>query len=147
MILDVLTRLSNAQALTATAVSENTIDFGNVTPKNDPFAGTPLALVFCIDVAADFTTGNETYSFEAIASASANLGTPTVLAKRDIVATLLTAGSVHVLTVPPGADILRYFGANWTLAGTTPTVTVTTHLVPLANVDEFRAYAKGYTIS
>lgn len=149
MILDALDQLSNAQAITADAVSTNTKDFGNVTPKNDPFSGEPLAIVFTVDVAADFTTGDETYAFEAIVSASANLGTPTVLARRVIAASLLTAGSVHVLTVPPveATAMLRYFGANYDVGGTTPTITVTAHLVPLKNIDQFKAYAKAYTIS
>lgn len=148
MILDDLQTLSDAQALTASAVSTFSLDMGNITPKNDPGAGEPMAAVFTIDVAADFTTGNETYQFNFVQDTAADLATALdVLMSRIITAANLTAGSIHSIPIPPGAVTKRYIGASYTLGGTTPTVTVTAMVMPLAMVDKYKAYAKGYTIT
>lgn len=147
MFLDALALLSDAQALTVTALSTNTIDFGNTTPKRDPFDGEPMTLCFGVDVAADFTTADETYEFQAISSAAAALTTPTVLSRRAILATLLTAGTVHYLPIPPGSMLLRYFGANYVLGGTSPLLTVTTWLSPQSMIQRWKVYASGYTVS
>ena len=149
MILDLQQLLSDAQALTATAVSTNTIDFGNVTPKNDPGAGEPMALVITVDVAADTASGNETYTFSLVQSANADLSSNDNLVDRTIAGASLTAGSKHVIPVPPGAITKRYIGAEYTLGGTTPSVTVTAALQPLALVENRKQgeYASGYTVS
>lgn len=147
MILDAQNLLSDAQALTATAVSDNAIDLGNVTPKRDIGAGEPMCLMFQVDVAADFTTGNETYQFDLIQSANANLSSSTTLESRIIAASLLTAGSIHYVPIPPGAVTARYLGANYTLGGTTPTLTVTCALMPQKDTVSLQTYAKGYAIS
>ncbi len=147
MILDAQNLLSDAQAITATAVSTNTIDLGNVTPKRGIGAGEPMTLMFQIDVAADFTTGNETYQFDLIQSANADLSSATTLESRVIAASLLTAGSIHYVPIPPGAITARYIGANYTVGGTTPSITVTCALMPQRDVDTLQTYAKGYTIS
>ena len=150
MYVDKETLLSDAQALTATAPSENTMDMGNVTPKNEVGTGEPLALVIGVDVAADHTTGNETYQFQLVQSANADLSSPDVLLQTDttfIAATTLVAGYQLVIPVPPGLITKRYLGAQYTLGGTTPTITVTAMIVPLKDVKSGILYAKGYTVS
>jgi hypothetical protein len=148
MFIDALLLLSDAQAVTADAVSTNTIDCSAVSPARDIGTGEPLEVVFQVDVAADFTTGDETYAFEVISSAAANLGTPTVLARRAIAAALLTAGSIHRLQVPPGSMVQRYLGANYDVGGTTPTITVTAFVQPsaMAAVEKPKAYNDAITI-
>ena len=147
MITDALALLSDAQALTATAISTNVIDLGNPTPKNDIGIGEEMTIVFTVDVAADFTTGDETYQFDFNQSAAAALSSPTTLVRRIIAAGLLTLGSIHHLKIPKSAITQRYVGVNYTLGGTTPTLTITAFLQP-SNMAEARAtYAKGYTIS
>ena len=86
MFIDALLLVSDAQAITADAVSTNTIDLGNPTVKNRIGSGEPMAFAVQIDVAADFTTTDETYAIEVISSAAANLGTPTVLARYTLTA-------------------------------------------------------------
>lgn len=147
MILDAQTLLSDAQAVTADAVSTNTIDLGDVTPKRDIGSGEPLALVFTVDVAADATTGDETYQFELIQSANANLTSADVLAAMAVAAASLTAGAQVVLPVPPGVITKRYIGANYNVGGTTPTITVTASIVPQSFVPKIKSYADGFTIS
>jgi hypothetical protein len=149
MFVDAFQLLSDAQAVTADAVSTNTIDNGAVTPARDIGTGEPLEVVIQVDVAADFTTMDETYAFEVIQSAAANLGSPTVLARRAIAASLLTAGSIHRIPVPPGSITQRYLGVNYDVGGTTPSITVTAFLQPqsMASVAKPISYAKGYTVS
>lgn len=146
MILDAQTLLWNAAALTSDAASTNTYDLG--AADLEVGAGEPLALVISVGVAADATTGDETYAFQVIESANANLSSPTILAQRTIAAAALTAGSIHVITVPPGSVTKRYLGAYFDGGGTTPTITVTAGIVPLSMVDlPKKYYADGFTIS
>jgi hypothetical protein len=136
--------LSDAQAFTATAVSTNTYD--TLSATNDIGVGEPLGIEFSVDVAADFTTGNETYQFDIISSAAANLGTPTVLASRAIVAGTLVAGFKFFMQVPPGKT-QRYLGWQLTAGGTTPLITVTASIKPISMMETLKYYPKNYTIS
>lgn len=146
MFMDALLLVSDAQALTATAVSTNTIDLGNPTVKRRIGSGESVGFAVTVDVAADATTGDETYVVEVISSASADLSSPTVLASRTILAADLAAGAVHYIHVPKGTPIQRYIGLRYTLGGTTPTVTLTAGLMPASMVDDRTDYAKGYSI-
>lgn len=147
MYLDAQNLLSDAQAFSADAASTNTIDLGNVTPKRDPFSGEPMAMVIQVDVAADATTGDETYEFQFIQSANADLSSPDNLVSRTISRTDLTAGSLHFISIPPGAVTKRYIGAFYNGGGTTPTITATIWLAPQSMVQTYKSYAKNYTIS
>ena len=150
MFIDALGLLSDAQALTATAFSTNTIDFGNVTPKRDVASGEPLCVAIQVDVSADATTGDETYRFDVVQSANANLSSPDILITTDtgfITRALLVAGFKFYLALPEGIITKRYFGMQYTLAGTTPLITVTAELQSLSMVQTDKTYAKGYTIS
>src|SRR3990167_4171654 len=77
MFIDAQALLSDAQAVTADAASTNTYDSG--AAGTDITEGEPLGIGISVDVAADFTTGDETYEFHAIQSANANLSSPDVL--------------------------------------------------------------------
>jgi hypothetical protein len=93
-----------------------------------------------VDVAADAGTGDETYEFQLITSASADLSSPTVIASRAISRTLLTAGSQHFLDVPMGVITQRYLGARLVLGGTTPTITATIDIAPRSFVQRWTTY-------
>lgn len=150
MITDAQLLLSDAQALSATAVSTNTVDLGNVTPKNEIGAGEPMCVLIGVDVAADTADGNETYQFTLVQSANADLSSPDVLYATDttfISRTVLVAGYTLVLPIPAKMITKRYIGVRYVLGGTTPTITVTAMYVPFNFVDTYKAYAKGYTIS
>jgi hypothetical protein len=150
MFLDALLLVSDLQAVTVDAVSTNTIDLGNPTVKNAIGSGEPLAFLITVDVAADFTTTDETYSFEVIQSANANLSSPDVLVARTYInaqAAELAAGKRVIIAIPPGKPDKRYLGINYNTGGTTPTITVTAALMPLAMAEEsLRNYAKGYSV-
>ena len=144
-IMDAQTLLWDSAALTASAVSTNTYDTG--AAGNDISIGEPLALELTVDVAADHTTGNETYEFRVIQSANADLSSADVLCSRVISYADLTAGKRQVIPIPPGSITKRYLGADCVLAGTTPTITVTASIKPMSMIENQKHYPKGYTIS
>ena len=150
MLIDFQTLLSDSQAFSATGVSTNTMDMGSPTPKNDVGSGEPLAAVFTVEVAADLASGDETYQFQVIQSANANLSSQDVLLQTDtayITKAILVAGYQLVIPVPPDLVTKQYLGIRLVLGGTTPTITISASILPLKAVKVGRMYAKGYTIS
>jgi hypothetical protein len=122
-LVDARLECSDAQALTASADSTNVIDLTGTALQVG--AGQPLYMHFNVTVAADFTTGDETYTFGVATGAATSLGT--VLASRTIVAGTLVAGYSFSIAVP-NTGMLRYIGAEYVLAGTSPTITVDAYL-------------------
>jgi len=150
MILDAMLQLSSAQDVTASdAYSTNTIDLGDVTPKRVIGDGEPLALVINVTTAAagDGTPASftDTFDFMAVQSVNANLSSHTVMAQRRIPGAELTAGSIHVIPIPPGRPTARYIGARFEL-GTDDTVSVDAWIVPMSFLQRLVAYARGYAI-
>lgn len=145
MILDSQMQLSDAQAFSATAVTTNAYD--TALAGNDVTVGEPLVMVVVVTTAADSTTGDETYSFDVIESASSNLGSATVLARRTIAAASLTAGSIHYVPVPQKSKALRYLGGQATLGGTSPSVTCDIYFQPASMIQADKYYADGLTIT
>lgn len=156
MYIDKLLKLSDAQALTATAVGTNVIDLSVARSIGN---GEPMAVVFSVGVAADQTTGDEDYTFDveyatnAAQSTGAQLmgrrifesGTPTAPAQN---ADLLVAGFVFAIPIPPTTldEDGQYLGVRYTLAGTTPTITVDAWVAPLKDVGQYVTYADNVTI-
>lgn len=156
MYVDSQALLSDAQAVTATAVGTNVIDLGVASSIGN---GEPMAVLFVVDVAADQTTGDEDYTFTveyAAVAAQTNgktmgqrvyeSGTP---AANSQDADLLVVGYRFAIPLPPTAagDDARYLGIRYTTAGTTPTITVTAFLTPMSMIDANVDYADGFTIS
>lgn len=136
--------LSDAQAITADAASTNTYDTKSAT--NDIGVGTPLVVEFTVDVAADGTTTDETYEFQVISSAAANLGSPTILAQRTIGYATLVAGYSFWIEIP-GGKVQRYLGAYYNVGGTTPTITVSASIKPRAMTQTLKYYPDAITVS
>lgn len=154
MFLDAQLQFSLAQALTVTAVSTNVIDtgivFGGVGVGDDRNIGIgePMGVVISVLVAADATTGDETYQFDVQSDTVVGFGSAVVIASRAILRTLLTAGSQWVIPIPADSgNIGQYLRMNYVLGGTTPTITVTTHLQPLSMIQNYVTYADALTIS
>lgn len=157
MILDAQHIFSDAQALTATALATNVID---LTVDRSIGNGTPMGVLFIVDVAADQTTGDEDYQFDIEYASDASIttarkligrrifesGTPTAPAQD---ADLLVAGFQFVIPVPPTAlsESERYIAVRYTLAGTTPTITVSAYLQPLDQISNRAFFASGYTMT
>lgn len=145
MFLDALGLVSDAQAVAATGFSTNTIDLGTTAPRIG--TGEPIGFGLAIDVGADITTGDETYTIEVVQSDNANLSSPDVLESRTIPAAQLALGALHFIEVPQGQPTKRYLGLRYTLGGTTPSFTVTAWLTArkLFSIAT-RPYARGYAI-
>ena len=149
MFIDSYLRVSSSQALTATAVSTDKIDLGAPTVRNQIGDGEAMGFGMAVIVAADFTTGDETYQFDVVSDEDSALGSPTVHASYVRTAAQLTLGSLHFFPFPQDQLQLaeRYIGMRYTLAGTTPTITVTTWFTARSLFSlTARAYTKGYTV-
>ena len=143
MITDALLRVSEDQALTTTAVSTNTVD---LSVARDMGEGTTLYMNFAVTEAL---ANGTSVTFEVITSASANLGTPTVIgSSAAIVTASLTLGKNIVVTLNP--DIAgkgqRYLGARYTIAGTFNAGKVTADIVETIG-DGQKYYASGFTVA
>ena len=95
-LVDARLELSDAQALTASADSTNVIDLSQTARQIG--AGRTMYVHFNVTVGADFTTGDETYTFGVATGAATSLGT--VLSSRAIAAGTLAAGYNFSMAVP-----------------------------------------------
>ena len=157
MVLDAHNQFSDSQAITADAVGTNVIDLSSDRSLGN---GEPMAVLFTVEVAADQTTGDEDYTFEVEYASNAaqttgrqligrrafESGTPTAPAQD---ADLLVAGFKFAIPIPPTAlsESERYLGIRYDVTGTTPTITVSAHLVPMSLIPSEVSYPDGITIS
>lgn len=142
MIIDAFQQFSAAQALTSTAASTNYID--TLTDGNVGM-GEPMCAVITIDVAADHTTGDETYVAALQTDSSSGFGSAVTLGSVTIPRTTV-AGDRFVIPVPPDQTGNRYYRINYTLGGTTPSVTLTAELQPQNMLQNDAYYPRGYTV-
>jgi hypothetical protein len=150
MYIDAQQLFSDAQALAGTAVSTNVINLGSLRF----FAtGEPVGVMFSVDVAADVADADETYQFDIQTDDNAGFATPVVLARLAFgvagfpAASKLAAGYKFAISLPKCDLLESYLRVNYTLGGTTPSVTVTAHLVPLSMVPMEHTYADAIVIS
>lgn len=150
MLLDALLQLSNAQAVTATAVSTNTID---LSQSRDVGPGENLHAVISVDTTAA-AAGAATVNFQIISSANANLSSPTVLAQTDAIPIAnLTAGrkpividlSPTVLLAQPIGQ--RYLGIQYTVATGPLTAGAFTAYLSNSEVTVGANYPSGFTVA
>lgn len=156
MYQDAFLKLSEAQALTATAESTNVIDLSTARSIGN---GESLSAVFLVTVAADVADGDEDYTFNLKYSSNAagtageqlvgfkkfESGTPTAPFQD---ADLLAAGYQFAITMPPAtaADDGQFLSVEYVLAGTTPSVTIDCWIAPTKDVAQYIAYADSITI-
>lgn len=145
---DALLQFSDAQALTATAASTNGIDTAaGVWVQNGQInVGEPMAILIAPTVSADATTGDETYAVSVQTDDNSSFSSPTTLATFTITAANLAVGKLSWFGLPMG-PYERYIRLNYTLGGTTPTVTLDAFMVPMDNVPKYTFYKSGFTIS
>lgn len=118
MIIDKSLEFSDAQALTATADSTNVVDLSSASPVGP---GTTLYIVMQLDVATDFTTGDETYVISIETDDNAAFSSAEVLATISFVGAN-AAGTRKVFGFTYTNQ--RYIQLLYTLAGTTPSMTI-----------------------
>jgi hypothetical protein len=144
MFLDSQLQFSDAQALSSSAASTNVIDLvvdGNVG------IGEPMTAVLVLDVAADDGDANETYVVDletdatnSFSGSEVNLGSATIT-RGD------AAGSRYLIPVPASTAGDRFLRLNYTLGGTTPSMTVTAFLQPQNMLQNEVVYPDNITIS
>ena len=140
MILDAQNQFSDSQAVTASAVGTNVISL-----INDRAIGTgePMTVMFNVEVAADQTSGDEDYIFEVEYASNAaqstgrqqigrrifESGTPDAPAQN---ADLLIAGFRFYIDIPKTgtSESELFLGIRYVTAGTSPSITVSAHLIP-----------------
>lgn len=148
MILDSQTQLSASQAVTVSAVATNVYD--TTTAGNDISVGEEMVAVISVIVAAKVSSLDETYQFDFNNSASADLSSPTLLARRvftNAMATaVLTLGALIVVPIPQGSKTLRYIGLNYVTGGSSPSITCSVEIQPARMLQFNKVYAKGYTV-
>ena len=143
MITDKLLRVSDAQAVTTTAVSTDTVD---LSVARDMGEGGDLYMNFAMTEA--FAGGTST-NFEVIIADNAALSSNVVVigASGAIVTASLTLGTNVAVRLNPQIASLgkRYLGARYTVSGTNTAGKVTADIVTDVQ-DGKKFYASGFTV-
>lgn len=134
---------SDGQALTTTAASTNIVDFG---VDGNVGIGEPMAVVINLTVAADDTTGDETYVAALQVDDNSSFSSATQIGSATITRGD-AAGTRYIIPVPADTTAEQYMRLNYTLGGTTPTVTLDAFLIPQSMIQNYVSYADGFTIS
>ncbi len=141
MYIDSQLKLSDAQALTATALSDN------VAPMNDSLGiGEPLSVVISVSVAADIANADETYQFAIETDLDELFGSPTILSTKIVPAADLTVGDKVIMPIDH-SNLEGFVAMRYTLGGTTPSVTVDCQIMPTSMADSTVDYADGFDIT
>lgn len=144
MIIDAQNRFSNAQAITAAAGSDNTIDLGAV---RDIGNGEPLFVMVTVTTAFTDGSSNSTLTV-ALEGDSTTSFTPDGTQDLFIIPALAAAGSTYYYRLAPGMSPLnyQYIRLKYTPNnGDLSTGAVTAALVHGAQA--YKAYADNITIS
>lgn len=148
MIIDAFLRVSNAQTVTASAVSTDTID---LSVARDIGTGEDMEFVFTVDEAA-LAAGAATVEFQVIGSTAANLSSPVVLGSSGAIGKAsLTLGQQIIVQLNP-QDIVplgyRYLGANYVVAtGPLTAGKFTASLTINAPQAKQKSYASGFSVA
>ena len=122
MIIDKTLEFSDAQALTATAASTNSID---LTVARDVGVGMPLYINVTVDVALAGTS--PTFQVSVQTDDNSAFSSPTTKFLGPVFSTA-PAGTVMAIPVPRDVLDERFARLNYVMGGTTPTVTVSAHV-------------------
>jgi hypothetical protein len=120
MILDALLEFSDAQAVTASAISTNVIDLGPVTDNVLRDIGTGEGVYFCwnTNITATDSGSDATLTIALVSDSTVNLATsPTTHYSTGAMAfaTFATAGTRGAVRLPAG-DYEQYLGVSYTVA-------------------------------
>lgn len=146
MITDKLLRVSDSQAVTATAVSTDTID---LSVARDMGQGNELTMVFSVTEAVT-AAGAATVTFQVISSASANLSSPTVIGSSAVIGkAALPIGTQVAVKINPLIASLgqQYIGANYVVATGPLTAGKFTADVVTDIQDGRKFYASGFSVT
>ena len=142
MYLDAFLRVSNAQAFGAAAVSTDSIDLGNVTPKRRIGTGEPMG--FGIAITTSGTVAPTLFEIISATDAALTAGI-LVHASRSIPLAEVLAGALFFLPLPQGTPTQRYLGLRATTAGGTVSATAWLTAHDLLSIAA-QAYARNYVV-
>ncbi len=140
-MIDKLLTFCTAQALTDDANLTDVIDLLAAGVLGN---GKPMQVCINVDVAADATTGNETYAFNVITDDVATIDSGTTIATKTIAAASLAVNTIHTIDIPENVATLRYLGVAFDGGGTTPTITVTAWLAEKGSLTNLFKAPNGY---
>lgn len=142
MYLDAFLRVSNAQAFGAAAVSTDSIDLGNVTPKRQIGTGEPMGFGIAVT-----TAGTVAATLMEVISATDAALTAGILvhSTQNVPLAQTVVGALFFLPIPQGTPTQRFLGVRLTTAGGTISATawLTSHSlfsITAAN------YARNYVV-
>lgn len=144
MITDKFLRVSDAQAVTTTAVSTDSID---LSVARDIGEGEELYFNFAVGTAF---AGGTSVTFEVIVADNAALSTNVTVvgSSAAVVTASLVAGKMEAVRINPQIASLgrRYLGARYTVSGTYTAGTVTADVVVDVQ-DGRKSYASGFVVA
>lgn len=147
MILDDLLEFSDAQAVTATAISTDQTDRGAQATLDNPAVdlGTGEDVYFVLSVGQTFT-GLTSLQADFVSDTNANLTTAPVVhvSTGAIPVASLVAGYIYAVKLPAGS-YKRFLGVKYTVVGTGTAGTVDAFLTKDAQL--YRAYADRQPIA
>lgn len=142
-VLDAQNCYASAQTLAASGASTNIIDH-----SEDRNLGIGTAMAILISVTAiDATSGDETYTVQPQADDNAGFGSPLPIGGLVTILRSIAVPAQIAVPMPPDLSFERFSRLNWTLGGTTPSITYSAYLVPRDFIQNDVIYPKGYTIS
>lgn len=143
MILDANLLFSDAQAVTATAASTNYIDIGTNRAVG---TGETLYVVTTVDVALT-DSGSDSTVTVSLEGDSTTTFTPDGSQTLFTIPALTPAGAVFICPLAPlAAAQYQYMQLKYTVAGGNLTTGSFTSFIT-KDIQSYRHYAKGYTIS
>lgn len=135
-------QLSAAQALAASGASTDVVRVG----KNFGI-GEVMCVVFTLDAVAEAGDADETYKAKLETDDAAAFGSATQIGEEVTIARGSAIGTRKIIVIPPNVNADDWLRAYYTLGGTTPSLTVTARIMPLAMVPQEVTYPAGNTIS
>lgn len=144
MILDAQNLFSDAQAITATAVSTNSVDLG--LTGLDLGSGENLFIHLNVDTAFTDTGSDSTVTVTLVTDDNAALSSPTAVQTLGTFPALSAVGAAIKARIQSGLVLERYIGLNYTVTGGNLTTGAITAAI-VKDVDSVKAYADAITIS
>lgn len=148
MYIDAKTELSDAQAVTSTAISSNVIDLGATNTLKDIGTGQDVYLVVSTQTAATDSGSDATLTVTLESDSTANLATSATVHFSTgalAFAAFSSAGSVLAAVKLPAGNYERYVGVRYTV-GSGPLTAGKFDAFLTTDVQSWRAYADNVTI-
>lgn len=153
MYVDSQTLFSDAQAVTATAISTNVLDLNGATSSNVPLLqdignGIDIYLIVTTTTTATDTGSDATLTLTLESDSTANLATSATVHLSTgalAFATYATAGSTLFATKLPNGNYERYLGLRYTIASGPLTAGAFTGFLT-TDVQRYINYASGFTV-